>query len=268
MSAALDSNLHENPVVPAADAAPPRLDLPQVSSAEIARLAADIEQTGCGVLPNYVAPETIAQLQHFVEQRVAAAGSQYVGLVGKAAFQGTLLDAIAEAPEFLSLMHRLYTAGTGQNPPEQTLYQVLRCIRGRTGEVHSFYFHFDSYVVTALLPIIIPEREQAGHLVMMPNLRRIRRSYLHNLLDKLLLDNKYAQRLLRRPAMAHRLGFKQIKIVQGNLYFFWGYRTLHANEACDPDCTRATALFHFGDPHAQSRLRARLGKAEFRAAAK
>jgi hypothetical protein len=32
-------------------------------------------------------------------------------------------------------------------------------------------------------------------------------------------------------------------MIPGNLYFFWGYRTVHANEACDPDKIRATALW-------------------------
>jgi hypothetical protein len=36
---------------------------------------------------------------------------------------------------------------------------------------------------------------------------------------------------------------------------FLGYRTVHANEACDPDKISATALFHFGETHADSGLR-------------
>jgi len=58
---------------------------------------------------------------------------------------------------------------------------------------------------------------------------------------------------------------KQIPMVPCNLYFFWGYRTVHANEACDPDKIRATALFHFGDPHANSGLRRFTGRAKSRA---
>jgi hypothetical protein len=41
-------------------------------------------------------------------------------------------------------------------------------------------------------------------------------------------------------------------LVPGTIYFFWGYRSLHANQPCDPEFRRATALFHFGDPHARS----------------
>jgi len=42
----------------------------------------------------------------------------------------------------------------------------------------------------------------------------------------------------------------------GTICFFWGYRSIHTNEPCDPAKLRATALFHYGDPHLGSRARA------------
>ena len=41
----------------------------------------------------------------------------------------------------------------------------------------------------------------------------------------------------------------RIKMVPGNLYLFWGYRSVHTNEPCDPASIRATALFHYANPH-------------------
>ena len=38
----------------------------------------------------------------------------------------------------------------------------------------------------------------------------------------------------------------------GNVYLFWGYRSLHANLPVDPSYTRATLLYHFGDVHPKS----------------
>jgi hypothetical protein len=40
----------------------------------------------------------------------------------------------------------------------------------------------------------------------------------------------------------------------GDLYFFWGYQSLHGNEPCYASSVRATALFHFADPHENSAL--------------
>lgn len=90
---------------------------------------------------------------------------------------------------------------------------------------------------------------------MIPNIRTVRKSYARNVLDKILLENNFTQRLLRLAYGAKRLGFVQLQITPGNLYLFWGYRSLHANEACDPDQIRATALYHFGDPHTESTFR-------------
>jgi hypothetical protein len=78
------------------------------------------------------------------------------------------------------------------------------------------------------------------------------------LLDKILLDNPISQWLLRYVSM------QKISMVPGNLYLFWGYRSIHANEACDLDKLRATALFHFGDPHINSKLRKITGRAKSR----
>jgi hypothetical protein len=38
------------------------------------------------------------------------------------------------------------------------------------------------------------------------------------------------------------------------LYLFWGYQSLHANQPCQPESLRATAVFHLGNPHLRSRL--------------
>jgi hypothetical protein len=74
----------------------------------------------------------------------------------------------------------------------------------------------------------------------------------------MLVDNKISQSVLKRVAQSGYFGVKRISLVPGNLYFFWGYRSIHTNELCDPDQLRSTALFHFADPHADSHLKARL----------
>ena len=137
-------------------------------------------------------------------------------------------------------------------------------MKGKSGLKHALRFHYDSYVVTALLPVIIPSQGSAGHLVMAPNRRPVRSSYLFNILDKIILDNPATQFFLRHAFRWGLLRFKQIRMVPGNLYLFWGYRSVHANEPCDPDKIRATALFHFGDPHTDCGLRRFTGRAKSR----
>ena len=196
---------------------------------------------------------------------MAAAGGEYVVFTGQETVAGTLLDKLPASPAFVDLLHRVYEQGSAHAAPNQSLYHVLRCLKGKSGLKHAFCFHYDSYVVTALLPVIIPAQGSAGHLVMAPNWRPVRSLYLFNLLDKIILDNPATQFLLRHAFRSGLLKLKQIRMIPGNLYLFWGYRSVHANEPCDLDKIRATTLFHFGDPHAGSSLRRFTGRAKSRA---
>ena len=239
--------------------------VPEISRETITDLVADMNRVGFGVLSGYLKPPDLKDLRRFVETTVAAAGGESVVFFGEEAVAGTLLGKLPALPAFVNLLHQVYERGSGRAAPNQSLYQVLRCLKGKSGLKHAFYFHYDSYVVTALLPVIIPSHGKAGHLVMAPNWRPIRSSYLFNLFDKIILNNPATQFWLRHAFRSGLLKLKQIALVPGNLYFFWGYRTVHANEECDPNKIRSTALFHFGDPHAGSGLRRLTGRAKSRA---
>lgn len=242
-----------------------RLDVPKISRETVIDLVADMDRVGFGVLSGYLQPADLKDLQRFVETEVAAAGGEYIVFTGEEAVAGTLLHKLSASSAFVNLLHQVYELGSGRAAPNQSLYQVLRCLKGKSGLKHAFYFHYDSYVVTALLPVIIPSQGSAGHLVMAPNWRPVRSSYLFNLLDKIILDNPATQFLLHHGFRSGLLKLKQIRMVPGNLYLFWGYRSVHCNEPCDPDKIRATALFHFGDPHADSTVRRFTGRAKSRA---
>jgi hypothetical protein len=120
--------------------------------------------------------------------------------------------------------------------------------------VHSWLFHYDSYVVTILIPIEIPTTGQTGDFLIIPNTRPIRGNRAANLVDKVLLDNRATQWMLRVFTAIGVIRPTRIKMVPGNAYFFWGYRSVHTNEPCDPDQVRATALFHYVNPHAGESL--------------
>jgi hypothetical protein len=110
-------------------------------------------------------------------------------------------------------------------------------------------FHFDSYVLTALIPIPVPDHGNPGRLIIHPNSRGIRRTYLRNLVNKVLVDNRLSQTLFNA---AYRRGSKRVirlSLKPGNLYFFWGYRSLHTNERATPmrsaplhSCTTPTRM--------------------------
>jgi hypothetical protein len=229
-----------------------------LSDVDLTAIVDDINSQGFGVATNCIRPEHLAPLRAFIEHRVSDAGGQYVGFTGADAMRDTFLARLASSPEFVRACKAIYEKGTGKSAPDQPFYQVLRCLSGNTGEKHAFIFHYDSYVLTALVPIIMPAQGRLGDLIMLPNSRRFRKSYARNLIDKVLLDNALAQTLLKRFISSGRLKATKVRMSPGNIYFFWGCRSIHANEPCDPDKIRATALFHYVDPHADSWLRGAL----------
>ena len=231
-----------------------------VSDRTIRELATELERIGFAVLPDYIRAEALLELQQFAKQAVRDNGGEYTVFTGREAVTGTLLAELPADPEFRSLITRIYEQVTRRPAPKQSIYQVFRCLAGETGLKHAYIFHYDSYVLTLLLPIAIPTRGRRGHLVIAPNLRTIHSSYLRNLLDKLIIDNKLTQIALRTLHRTRLLELKRIELKPGHLYMILGYRTLHANEPADVENIRATALYHFGDPHSDSALRRRLGR--------
>ncbi len=233
------------------------IELRDVTDAMLTRLVQDMDTVGYGVLPNYLKDQDLGRMRRFVQSKVDN-GTGYVGFVGRQAVSGTAFAELSESPAFDRLLRRVYERGTGATAPDVDTYQVLRCLTGPGGQRHALIFHYDSYVVTALIPVEIPSKGQTGDLVMLRGSRRIRLSYWANLIDKVLLDNKGTQAVMRLLHRAKLLPTVRIKMVPGNAYFFWGYRKVHANEACDPDQVRATAIYHYGNPHAGSNFKAKL----------
>ncbi|MGE4480188.1 hypothetical protein [Acidocella sp.] len=235
-----------------------------MSDADIDRLVQDIDTDGIGIVTGFLSPQDLAPLRTFVEQQVAENNGQYLSLTLTAGPK-TPFAPILQSREFLGFMRRLYEKSLGESPPPQSLYNLLRCIKGETGAGQAYFFHYDSYYITALLPVIIPQGEQAGHLIIHRRRRPLRQTYVRNLIDKVCLDNRWRQKKLRNAAESKQDCFHEILLEPGTLYFFWGYRTIHGNAPCDPSQLRATALTHFGDPHSSSLLRTFTGKAKTRA---
>jgi hypothetical protein len=95
---------------------------------------------------------------------------------------------------------------------------------------------------------------------MLPNRRPLRRSYARNLMDKLLVDNTWVQRYLKKRFANHGETFTRIAMQPGHLYLFWGYRSLHTNLPVAENALRATAVFHYHNVHGSSSLASRLRK--------
>jgi hypothetical protein len=230
----------------------------QISNTHVADLVGDIERQGFAIIPDFIGAKDLVRMQRFVAEAVQNAGGEYAGFTGPSAVTGSGLDELAGSQVFRELIQRIYECGTGQKAPQQEFYQVLRCLSGQNARKHSYIYHYDSYIVTALIPIEIPAVGPSGDFLMLPNTRRVRKFYLTNVIDKLLLDNTLTQWALRKLAGLGLIRLTRVKLIPGNAYLFWGYRSIHTNEPCDPNHIRGTALFHYINPHATTRPFAKL----------
>ena len=225
------------------------IHVPEVSDSTIKELVTTINTQGWASIPNFLAPADLEHMQSFVDTAISRSNGEYVHFNGRDSVAGSGLEELADSPSFQQLIRRIFEQGTGRTGPDQKFYQVLRCLSGESGQKNSLIFHYDSYVVTALFPIRIPDSGKSGDLVMLPNTRKVRSSYWVNAVDKMMLDNPLTQGVLRMAARHKRLSLSRVKMQPGNLYLFWGYRSVHTNEPCDPEKVRATALFHYANPH-------------------
>lgn len=220
-----------------------------------ALVAQEIAREGFAVIDDYVAAPELHAAQDFVRQAIATNGGNYLAFTGPDRLTGTFLKDWPQDPAFLALCRGIYESSLGRPAPAPAFYQVLRCLSGNLAAANSLNFHYDSYLLTALIPILMPERGKSGDLLIIPNTRPLRSHYALNFLDKIALDNRLSQAVLRGLYRHGHRSIRHLRLKPGSLYLFNGYRSIHTNEACDPDMIRATAILHYVDPHAESRLK-------------
>jgi hypothetical protein len=231
------------------------------SQAQVSSLIRAIDSDGYAVLPGWASPAQLKDLQDWVTQTVATAGNDYVALSGRRAVEGTPLHDWGGSRDFIDLCRRITEGATGERSTDTGLTQTLRCLTGDGGRKESLIFHYDSFVLTTIMPVCMPQSGERGDLLMLPNRRPLRRSYVRNLIDKLLVDNTWVQRYLKKRCFSDDRAFTRIVMQPGHLYLFWGYRSLHTNLPVAADALRATAVFHYHNVHGSSSLAGRLRKA-------
>ncbi|MFD1802531.1 hypothetical protein ACFSFZ_10035 [Mixta tenebrionis] len=222
----------------------------------VPRLIQDIETQGYAVVEKAVTEEGLARFRQWIEEVSFGAGQRYQAIFGDVEkIDRTPLADLSENADFRQLMRMMAEKTLQRSLADQSVLAVLRCVQGESGKRKSNAFHYDASAITMLLPIEIPQQGAArGDLLLFPNLRRFRTSVLLNVLEKTLMQNGLSRRLLSWAIKQRLVKPLTLHLQPGNLYFFYGYRSFHANDACDPAFRRATALFHFGDPHYGSLL--------------
>ena len=110
----------------------------------------------------------IAEARRFVEDEVARHQGQYFSFVGREPVTGTLFERIGDLSWFRDLLADLSAHVMGRKASPGAPFQVLRVLAGETGRGQSMLFHYDAYVITALVPVAIPQNsgEPRGDLIL------------------------------------------------------------------------------------------------------
>jgi len=226
------------------------------TDAEVGQIAADIDRQGYGALVGYVSEAELEPIRAIARSMVRPYGGDFAVSEGTEVVAGTVLSELPHSATFKDLCRRLFELTTGDAAPQRIFYQTLRCLRGSTGKSrrHSYAFHYDGYMLTAILPVEIPQNGPHGDLLVIPNTRRIRRWYLLSLLENNLVKIAPVQLILSIIARKGILNAVTVRLRPGTIYFIWGYRSLHANGPCGRDALRATAIFQFGYLHQHNKF--------------
>jgi hypothetical protein len=234
--------------------ASPTMTQPIIEYGDPLRIVEQLDETGVVCLESAVPEEWLAHARADIEDQLLNHGVHDHFIRSPQGEEYSAAKAFIDSPSVLSLLTDIVHARFPEGPAELELTgSALRVIAGPRGEGDAFWFHYDASVVTMVVPIFLPnaERSNSGELVGLFNKRPFRRLVLANIIDKIVGQSQFYRRhILRRLDDADYL--QRVDMEVGNLYLFWGYRSLHGNMPCESGALRATLLLHFGRPHGSS----------------
>ena len=154
-----------------------------------------------------------------------------------------------------SLLYKLSEKSNIKDYKKRDIYTVLRVIKNERIQKESYQFHFDAHLFTVLVPIVIPKTKNSnnGHLFISPNLRKINKSIILNIFQKIFYQT-LLKKLLGYKKLIETLNFKKIILKPGSIFLFNGFRNLHGNADIAKGDLRATLLIHFYDVFEKSQL--------------
>ena len=214
-----------------------------------------LKTDGFYCLENSLDLNVLSIFQEEIQALINTKGQRYFSLINPHKNIESNFNLFDKSYNLKKYLFELAKLGINKDISNTEILNILRVVTGKNAESQSLNFHYDATVITALVPILIPSGpiEQCGHLLAFKNLRRIRNNSIVNIIEKLIIQNSISRKIFSYFAM-RKIENHLCELKEGNIYFFYGYRTLHANLPVNPDYQRATLLFHFGNPHEDSSL--------------
>lgn len=228
---------------------PARVDSADRSAAE---LVAAVETDGTACVEGVVTPEW---LQSAFDEVAAYLPIRHQELFIEDAEAASLdfVRAFVADDECQRLFRSVVAAACPQAASSDPAEIQVRIVAGAPPRRKPLWFHYDSSVLTVVVPIVIPRAApgESGELILAPERRPYRRSAIANIVEKFVAQNDvYRRRFSRRLGDRGRV----VPLEAGNAYLFWGYRSYHATLPIPADALRVTLVAHYGSPHGRSRL--------------
>ena len=215
----------------------------------------NIEKNGFHCFENFINKKELETLRVEIYKKLEENNFQYFFLTSEY-LKNSLLNNVNFSSRIKNLLIKILKEYGFESRNGEDLYKVLRVVTGRKSKKVSLDFHFDAHLLTLLIPIIIPNREDSdnGDLLIIKNLRKLHNKIFLNIAQKIFFQSKLFRYILSKNIFAKIFKKEKLKLVPGNIYIFNGFRTLHANLNIHPTDVRATCLVHYYDIFRDSNL--------------
>lgn len=215
-----------------------------------------INENGFFSLENFVDPIDIDLCRNYILEYDKKYNKNFYTKIDLCNEEGSIFNIFLSKYKITDLASEISNLNTDIKSNNNESLNVLRVIHSDPKNGNSLKFHFDASAVTILIPIEIPNLnsgDYSGSLIILPNIRKFNTGYFFNLLQKIILQNSLSRKLLML-IIRDRLEKYIVNLVPGNIYIFWGYRSLHANMSINGFIKRSTLIFHFNYIHSDSML--------------
>ena len=204
-----------------------------------------INTSGFVEIENYISENELQALKKFIDTKLKENQNQYFFLTSEGRERTLLNDEnfFKKIEELLKKTAVNFGIDIDEN---EKLYKVLRVVTGEKSKKVSLDFHFDAHLLTLLIPIYIPNRENSdnGNLVIIKNLRKLTKNIFVNIIQKIFYQSSVFKKVFINTGIVKS---EILNLKPGNVYMFNGFRTLHANHEINPRDIRATILIHYYD---------------------
>ena len=208
----------------------------------------NIEKNGYHCIENFISADQLLRLKLEIDESLKKNDYQYFFLTAKN-LEGSLINDIEFNSNIKNLMSKTLKEYNLIDREDEDLYKILRVVTGKKSKKVSLDYHFDAHLLTLLIPIMIPNRENSdnGNLIILKNLRKVHNNIFLNIIQKIFYQSLIFKKLLNFNLFNNIYKKEILNLKPGNIYIFNGFRTLHANLNINPEDVRATCLVHYYD---------------------